>query len=232
MAGLATDPTVDFLQAAPTELIAQMRAGRLDAALVSSVEAVRVEGYRVAADLGIAARHEVRSVRAFRRRGTPVRSVGLDQSSATSVTLLRLLLRGPRRPDCAAPPAPDFQTIAPTRSPDELPQDLVLLIGDPGLEAEGGYREVWDLATEWRRWTGLPFVFAVWLLAPGVDDRRLIARLREARREGQALGAVDGTHGAVHYELDDQDLTGLRRFWQLAREADLAAVADPAFVTA
>jgi chorismate dehydratase len=91
LTGLANDPAVAFVQAPPTRLIAQLRAGELDAALVSSIEAVRLPGYRVAPGLGIACKREIRSVRAFRRRGTPIRSVGLDRSSATSVAMLRLL---------------------------------------------------------------------------------------------------------------------------------------------
>jgi chorismate dehydratase len=49
-----------------------------------------------------------------------------------------------------------------------------LVIGDAALmmwsrlrEGEsstiGGYRHAYDLGAEWKRWTGLPFVFAVWV---------------------------------------------------------------------
>jgi chorismate dehydratase len=230
LAGLESEPGVIFARAAPTELVAGLRDGSLDAALVSSVEAVRAPGYTVAPGLGIACKREIRSVRAFRRRGTPIRRVGLDASSATSVALLRLLLAGAHAPDTT----PDlvFETIAPTRAPALLPHDLVLLIGDTGLNADAGDREVWDLGAEWRAWTGLPFVFAVWLLRPGVDAARVLPVLRAARQRGRLLGAVDGTHGAAHYDLDDEDLCGLRRFWTECRARGLATAADPTFVGA
>ncbi len=227
LAGLDRDPACRLVQRPPTELIGLLRQGQLEAALVSSIEAVRMPGYRVFPGLGIAARREVRSVRAFRRRGQPIATVGLDRSSATSATLLQLLLRGPRRGDCAG--TPDLQDIAPTRTPDALPHDLVLLIGDHGLAADPGAREVWDIASEWRRWTDLPFVFAVWLVHPGADLQRLAPVLQAARARGRELGAVDGTHGAVHYDLDDDDRRGLQRFWREARAARLApAGAEPA----
>ncbi|MBL9077828.1 MAG: hypothetical protein JNL08_10010 [Planctomycetes bacterium] len=227
LAGLDHEPTVEAVQAPPTDLIARLRAGDLDAALVSSVEAVRAPGYTVAPGLGIACKREIRSVRAFRRPGTVIRSVGLDQGSATSVALLRLLLATVHR----AATAPDlrFETIAPSRAPAALPHDLVLLIGDTGLAAEPGDREVWDLGREWRAWTGLPFVFAVWLLRPGADAARLLPVLQRARDRGRGLGAVDGTHGAAHYDLDDDDLRGLRRFWAECRARSLATAADPPF---
>lgn len=234
LAGLGSAPTtgdappVTLLQAPPTELIALLREDRLDAALVSSVEAIRRPGYRVVDGLGIACKRQVRSVRAFRRRGTPIRRIGLDQSSATSVTLLRLLLLGPHAADVA--PESVFETIEPTRAPDALPHDLVLLIGDHGLAADPGARDVWDLGAEWRAWTGLPFVFAVWLLRPGADATAIVPHLWQARIRGRALGAVDGTAGAVHYELDDDDRRGLRRFWAEAHAAGLATAATAAFV--
>lgn len=230
LAGLESDPTVAFAQAPPTELIAGLRRGELDAALVSSVEAVRERGYSVVAELGIACKREIRSVRAFRRRGTKIRTVGLDRGSATSVALLRLLLARVHAADCTD--ALQFETIAPTRTPAALAHDLVLLIGDQGLDADPGDREVWDLGREWHAWTGLPFVFAVWLLRPGVDAARIVPVLRAARERGRQLGAVDGTHGAAHYDLDDDDLRGLRRFWTECRSRGLATAGDPDFVPA
>lgn len=229
LAGLAGDPAVDLVQAPPTELIARLRQGALDAALVSSIEAIRRPGYGVVAGLGIASRREVRSVRAFRRRGGPVRTVALDRSSATSAALLRLLLAGPRRPDTAGTPA--FAEVEPTPLPALLPHDLVLLIGDCGLAADPGDREVWDLAAEWRAWTGLPFVFAVWLLRPGADAARILPALRAARRRSRESDVGDGTRGAVHYDLDDDDMRGLGRFFREARAAGLGrADAEPELI--
>ncbi|MGE3174228.1 MAG: MqnA/MqnD/SBP family protein [Planctomycetota bacterium] len=233
LAGLAEEPGCTLVQRPPTELIELLRQGRLDAALVSSVEAIERPGYSVVPGLGIACKREVRSVRAFRRRGAPVRRVGLDRSSATSAALLRVLLRGPRRRDTdPATGGPTFETIAPVRAPADLPHDLVLLIGDLGLGADPGDREVWDLGREWVAFTGLPFVFAVWLLRPGADAEAITPLLRRARARGARLGAVDGTHGAVHYDLDDDDLRGLARFWAEARAAGFgAADAEPTFCT-
>ena len=228
LAGLDSDPTTTLTRAAPTRLIAGLRKGELDAALVSSVEAISTPGYQVVANLGIACKHEIRSVRAFRRRGVPIRSVGLDQGSATSVALLRLLLANVHAADVA--PDVRFTTIEPTRTPDALPHDLVLLIGDAGLAADPGAREAWDLGAAWRRWTGLPFVFAVWLLRAGADAATIVPVLQAARERGRTLGAVDGTHGAAHYDLDDEDRRGLARFWAECRGLGLALGPDPEFV--
>jgi chorismate dehydratase len=229
LAGLESDPAVDFVAAPPARLIEQLRAGQLDAALVSSIEAARVPGYRAPATLGIACKREIRSVRAFRRKGVPIRNIGLDDGSATSVALLRILLA--RRYADEMAPAVSFTPIAPTTQPDALPYDLVLLIGDKGLAADPGAREVWDLGQQWRALTGMPFVFALWLLRPGADAERIAPILQRARQRGRALGPVDGTAGAAHYELDAEDLRGVHRFWEEAQALGLATAARPAFLT-
>lgn len=226
VAGMDRDPAVDLVSAPPTELTERLRRGELDAALSSSIEAISRPGYRVAPEIGIACKREIRSVRAFRRRGAPIATIGVDSSSATSVALLRLLLQNVHHGEVAADVR--FEPVAPTRAPAALPHDVVMLIGDCGLDAAAGGREVWDLGAEWVQWTGLPFVFAVWVVREDVPAERLLPVLREARERGRELGAVDGTHGAAHYDLDDEDWRGLRRFWSECRAAGLAECNDPA----
>lgn len=228
LAGLDSEPRATFVRAVPTRLITQLRAGEVDCALVSSIEAISAPGYRVVDGLGIACKREIRSVRAFRRRGTKIRTVGVDASSATSVALLRLLLANRHAAECAGDVR--FVAVDPTPTPDELPHDLVLLIGDHGLRANPGAREAWDLGQQWCLWTGLPFVFAVWLLRAGADADAIAPVLRTARERGRTLGAVDGTHGAAHYDLDADDRRGLRRFWGECRALGLADLPDPPFV--
>jgi len=230
LGGLDDLPQVHHVRDHPTRLIAMLRDGELDAALVSSIEAICQPGYQVVAGLGIACRREIRSVRAFRRRGAQIRSVGLDQGSATSVALLRLLLRHVHRGEVA--PDVRFAAIAPTLRPNELSHDLVLQIGDKGLHADPGGREVWDRGREWTTGTGLPFVVATWVLRAGAPVDALLPVLLHAREQGRALGAVDGTHGAAHYDLDAEDERGLERFWQECRDADLASEGNPPFVGA
>lgn len=227
LGGLDQDPDIELVLAPPTEMIPDLRAGRLDAALLSSIEAIRYPGYTVAAKLGIACKQEIRSVRAFRKRGTKIKTVGCDQSSATTVALLKLLLTHVHKHETDG--EPEFSTIVPTRQPDALPHDLVMLIGDVGLEADPGERDEWDLGSEWVEWTGLPFVFAVWVLRPAVEHELVLPALHRGRELGRARGAIDGTEGAAHYELDDQDMAGLRRFWNECRALGLADQPDPEF---
>lgn len=209
---------MELVRTAPARLIDQLREGALDAALVSSIESARTPGYRALRDVGIACEGPVHSVRAFRRRSEePVRSVALTDESETSVALLRILLdaEGLAAPDCS------FGRVTSTRRPDSLPHDLVLLIGDDGLRADPGTREPIDLGARWTAWTGLPFVFALWLIAPGAGAERVAARLRRAHTEGCTLPRrVD--EARVHYALGPRELEGLERFLREAAERGFA----------
>ena len=105
-----------------------------------------------------------------------------------------------------------------------------MMIGDDGLEADPGAREPWDLGREWRAFTGLPFVFAVWILRPDADVGAILPVLARARQRGKELKEHDGTFGAVHYDLDKEDLRGLQRFWREARAVGLGmADVEPTF---
>lgn len=220
--GLAEHAEVELVARPPRELVAPLREGRLDAALVSSIEAFRWPGYRIAPGLAITCEGCSRSVRAFRARGRPIRTVGLDNGSESSVALLRILLE--RRLDASGC---RFERITPTLTPDALPHDLVLLIGDHGLAASPGEREVIDLGSAWHTWQRLPFVFAVWLLSPSASAERILPLLVSARDGAQRDGVDDGTAGAIRYELGPRELAGLRAF---RREAVSLGLAPPDIV--
>ena len=54
--------------------------------------------------------------------------------------------------------------------------DAFLLIGDEALRNRRGvrgYPYLYDLGQEWHEWTGLPFVFARWVVRCDLDDERV-----------------------------------------------------------
>lgn len=164
----------------PSELARNLRSGSLDVALVPVVEYFTSpcwERYAVVPGIGISSYGPVESIRLFYRRPLPeVSSVALDSSSMTSGLLTRLLFA--ERPDdrwrCGrgevAPPV--YETVEPVRAsawldrrpPTDGAPDAVLLIGDAALGARPvtGWSRT-DLGLEWTRWTGLPFVYALWV---------------------------------------------------------------------
>jgi chorismate dehydratase len=122
----------------------------------------------------------------------------------------------------------------------DTPANAVLVIGDRGMAPVGGVFEfVWDLGEEWSRWTGLPFVFSLWVARPGVDLRgveRTLATARDvgltrlteiARREAPLIGIPEADclsylRDHLEFRLGKRQRQGLERFFALAARLGLA----------
>ncbi len=169
-----------FAKLEPTKLAADLRADKLDVALVPVMEVLEAPAgtYRIVDGLAIGSERAVYSV--YLNYSVPlakVQTVALDPASKTSVELARLVLE-------------KFHRLKPTYvSPDE-PADAQLLIGDPAINHRQAYPEqnYLDLATAWRENTQLPFVFAVWAVSLSYWRARTVARqLRKAGEIGLSL---------------------------------------------
>jgi chorismate dehydratase len=153
----------------PTALNAAMSAGALDVSVISAVEYARAaDQYLLLPDLSISCAGPVRSVMLFSTG--PATALGgqrvvVSRSSLTSVALLELLFA-------------EVWQVAPRFEPGNAePADLAVLnapahlvIGDAALalsaamqRGETRFTHAYDLGSLWNEWTGLPFVFAVWV---------------------------------------------------------------------
>lgn len=171
----------------PPARVAELLAeGAIDVGLVPSIEIQRIPGLRVVPGLCVAATEEVRSVLLVSRRPVAdLRRIAVDENSRTSAALVRILLEDlwGTSADLEAQP-PDVERML-TRA------DAALVIGDPALRVDRGAYRIVDLAAAWRRLTGLPFVFAVWAVAPEVEERGLAARFHASLEAGRAaLGQI------------------------------------------
>ena len=107
-----------------------------------------------------------------------IESLALDTSSLTSVALLKILLAE------QLDSHPAFLHAAPDLGSMLSLADACLLIGDKGMLADGAGLNVLDLGRAWRRLTGLPFVYAVWLGKLENLTPPLTAALRTAKAWG------------------------------------------------
>ena len=165
----------------PSGLARDLAAGALDVALVPIFEALRHPRYLLADGVAIASDGPVFSVfLAHRGPLAEVRTIALDPASLTSIHLLRVLLAEyhglrPRWLELASFPAS---------------ADAVLLIGNQAIdfrERDAGAHQLLDLGDEWQRRTGLPFVYAPWLLRAELPNAAAVAEeLRALKRYGTA----------------------------------------------
>ena len=176
-AGRATG--IEVLYAVPSQLARMLEAGEIAAALVSSFEYFRTPGYAIAPGVSISGQGDIESVRAFAQvPWRKIESLALDTSSLTSVALLKILLAE------QLDSHPAFLHAAPDLESMLAQADACLLIGDKGMLADGGGLQVLDLGRAWRKLTGLPFVYAVWLGKPENITPHLIESLNAAKAWG------------------------------------------------
>ena len=172
---------VEVVYDVPSRLARMVEAGEVGCAMVSSVELFRHADWRAVPGIAIASTGKVLSVRLFSKVPVDrVRSVALDTSSLTSSALVRVLFaRWWQATPCYKPAAPHLEAM--------LQQaDAALLIGDKGMMACSEGLFVVDLGEEWYRWTGLPFVWALWLGRVESVNARSEEVLHRAREWGLA----------------------------------------------
>jgi chorismate dehydratase len=242
-------PEVRLMYDLPSRLADSLVAGRLDVALVPSVEFFRSPGCRIVSDACVACHGPVLSVKLhFRVPPNQVRRVALDEGSRTSAALTQILLAEL----CGVRPTLEGLPIGCSLA--DTDADAALLIGDRAIagarEGETGrgeegvnrstdFCDVWDLGERWCHWTGLPFVFAMWVTRPGVDTSGVAEVLAAARdrgvreaediaeREAAAMDisrelATEYLRDSLHFTLGRNECAGLRRFYALCVAHDLA----------
>jgi len=166
--GLDEVDGVELVRAVPARLVEGLRAGRLDVALVSSIELFRRPGYGYLDGPAVCGRGFVSSVQLFLRRPLDeLRRVVLDPASRTSQALVRVTLDAERGSDAVL----EFEDVPLGVDPSTAGGDAWLEIGDAALRRHlaPDAPPVLNPSEAWARRTGLPFVFAPWIVRPGVE---------------------------------------------------------------
>ncbi len=220
--------------------------GSADLGIIPAAAYAQIPDLRILPDVAIASRRAVRSILLVSQIPVElVRTVALDTSSMTSVALTKILfekwLGGGR----------EFVSMEPHIEKMLEECDAGLLIGDPALQVDRRKYHTLDLAEEWIRYTGKPFVFAFWAVRaqaikeadPNLDlasifresrDHGLEAKnLQEIEREwGPRLGLTQADVHTyltenIHYQLDSGCLAGLQLFYRYAAEISVLGGSYP-----
>ena len=247
---------VDIVHGVPATLNAKLASGDIDLCISSSIEFSRhLNDYAILPGHCIGSTGPVKSVLFFTR--CPVEQLSGKQlfvtsESATSVVLLQILL--------AKRWGVSGCSVIPTSLPfqDALQQSPgLLLIGDKALQAVSGDVSgyCYDLGQEWHVLTGLPFVYALWLINKAAAEGKGAAMVQFAKLLEQARDRIspdaellaakapesgwlglqplaDYWRSAITYKLDAAHLEGLQRYYFFAAELGLIpTVPEPVFYT-
>lgn len=228
----------------PSQCAADLRTGSADIGIVPVAAYAGTPDLVILPGVAIASRRAVQSILLVSK--VPLEKIGtvaLDTSSLTSVALTKVLFTkwwgGGRT----------FSSMAPDIDQMLAVHDAGLVIGDPALKIDRSRYITYDLAEEWIRLTGKPFVFAFWAvrqaaLKDAPADLDLAGVFQKSRDHGLAQGSLHqiarewaprlGLSEAqvksyltnnIHYYLDPACLDGMRLFYQYAEECGALATA-------
>ena len=227
----------DISYTIPSQCAASLREGSADIGIIPAAAYTSIPDLAILPRVAIASRRAVRSILLVSKVSLEkIETVALDTSSMTSVALTKVLFAkwwGGRRTFSAM--APDIEQML-------KKHDAGLVIGDPALKIDRSRYITCDLAEEWIRLTGKPFVFAFWAVRQAAlkdlsRDLDLAAVFQESRDHGLLPGSIDriarkwaprlglsGEHVKsyltenIHYFLDPDCLSGLQLFYNYAQE--------------
>jgi chorismate dehydratase len=236
----------DISYTLPSQCAASLREGSADIGIIPAAAYTSIPDLAILPGVAIASRRPVRSILLVSKVPLEkIRTVALDTSSMTSVALTKVLFAkwwGGGRTFTAM--APDIEQMLKLR-------DAALVIGDPALKIDRSRYVTYDLAEEWIRLTGKPFVFAFWAvrqsaLKDAPRDLDLATVFQESRDHGLFPESLD--HIArewaprlslsleevksyltenIHYSLDPDCLEGMHLFYQLAGECRALPAGPP-----
>jgi len=227
---------VDLYKDTPDRLNAALVAGDLDIGPISLVEYLRhADDLLLLPNLAVGSDGPVLSVNLVSTRPPAEldgRPVALGSTSRTGVLLAQMLLAERYGAE------PEYFRCPPELNQMLLEADAGVLIGDPALRAlyeapELGLRVI-DLAQEWKEWTGLPMVFAVWAVRKdfAAENPGMVKEVHEAfqRSRDLCLGELDEVaeaaarwepfdaatlatyFRALDFSLGERQIAGVREF--------------------
>jgi len=204
--GLKLPPIANEIQLVeenPARLAELLIDDEIDVGLIPIAVIPQLEKYFICGDYCIATETEVASVCLFSE--VPVNQIErvyLDYQSRSSVALLKWLMK-------------EFWNIHPemVQATDDSYRKKIqgtvagLVIGDRAFEQRKISTFIYDLASEWRSITGMPFVFAAW-----ISKQPLPASFIQKFNEANAIGLshIDEIVTSLQFELYD-----LKKYYSL-----------------
>jgi chorismate dehydratase len=216
----------------PSQCAEALRTGAADIAIIPAIEYQRIPDLVVLPDLAIASQNRVRSLLIVAKKPIEqVRSIALDRSSRSTQALTRILAAEHWKINT------EFFETEPNLSAMLERADAALLIGDPALRISIAVEKksavgpqgravcqaatlgissaeifhVYDVVGEWRKFSSLPAVMAVWAARPEVFTTELLADFAASRNFGLTQIAAICQEAARELELPQPALESYLR---------------------
>jgi chorismate dehydratase len=216
----------------PSQCAEALRTGAADIAIIPAIEYQRIPNLVVLPDLAIASQNRVRSLLIVSKKPIEqVRGIALDRSSRSTQALTRILAAEHWKID------PEFFETEPDLHAMLERADAALIIGDPALRISIAIEKkstvnpqgraicqaatlgmtsaeilhVYDVVGEWRKFSSLPAVMAVWAARPEVVTPEVLSDFTASRNFGLSQIAAISLSAAQELDLPQQALESYLR---------------------
>jgi chorismate dehydratase len=215
---------IDLEVCHPSECADRLIAGKTDLGLIPVAMIATMKEYHLVGEYCLSTNGEVRTVLLV--SNTPfeeITTIYLDYRSRSSVSLCRILAAKAWKREFRWLPAPEeFDITAMGQG------EAAVMIGDRCFEYARHFTYRLDLGLEWRKFTGLPFVFACWVSRRPLPEHfttlfnKALREGLERRNEAVSLlkeGAAATPEEVIFYlnhnidfRLDDRKREALEKF--------------------
>ena len=193
---------IDLVVAYPAKIATMLANDEIDIGLVPVAIIPKLKEHYIISDYCIGSDGEVGSVCLFSEVPLEkIENILLDYQSMTSVELLKILIKQYWKIDPVfISTSEDLPAGQPGYRKDIKGTTAGLVIGDRGLEQRKISQYIYDLGSEWKKFTGLPFVFAAWISNKKLDES-FIDAFNKANLSG--LQQIDKVISENYYEIFD-----------------------------
>ncbi len=160
---------IDLSLDIPADCAQKLIDNKVDIGLIPVAATLNIPEWHIVSDYCIGATGAVNSVFIFSNCEIhDIKTLQLDPESRSSNNLARVLLKHYWKL------YPQLVTNTADYSISTEKNTAFVQIGDRTFGKAGNYPYVYDLAEEWQKFTGLPFVFAAWIANKPIPDRFIV----------------------------------------------------------
>lgn len=169
---------IDLQEDIPSICAQKLKFKQVDIGLVPVALLPELEQYKIITDYCIGANGKVDSVKLYSNVPlNEIKIVTLDYQSKSSINLTKVLNKFYWKQNF------EFKDAKPGYEQSISGTNAAVVIGDRTFSLNGTFKYEFDLAEEWKKMTGLPFVFAAWVTTSDVDPE-FIDSFNEALKSG------------------------------------------------
>ena len=214
---------IDLQEDIPSICAQKLKYKQVDLALIPVALLPELDTYFIETNYCIGSNGQVDSVKLFSQVPlNEIKTITLDYQSKSSITLTKVLVKFFWKLNV------QFLEARPGFEKEVIGNNAAVVIGDRTFGMNGNYPHEFDLAVEWKKMTGLPFVFAAWVSTEKLPEN-FIREFNAVLKYGvdHTLEAVDSDYNLqnlskektieylterINYDLDAGKLEALKLF--------------------